>query len=154
MLEGTRTQLRSLLSPLQQDTHGFDSCSHLMTGLNPCNHSAGSALAVTPVNSDGVVSQRRTLHKRMCRISKWQLLLRLHRMPWMRSLRCRAPRGCSSSSNPKEQHQWPRSRSDLLVVGGAALANPVAAAATRRVDRGASSSACICNSDSLIDWRL
>lgn len=36
-------------------------------------------------------------------------------------------------------------------MGGAALANPVAAAATRRVDGGALSSACISESDSMID---
>ncbi len=87
ILEGTRAQLRSMQSPLQRDTNGFDSWSHLVTSLNPCNRSSESAPTETLVDSTCVEIQRRSLHKRICRINKWQLLLRLHHMPWLRSLR-------------------------------------------------------------------
>jgi hypothetical protein len=88
LLRDTPASLRSSQSPLQQDTHGFDSWRHLVSSLNPCMRSADTALNVPPSDSSDVVIQRRALlHMRMCRVNKWQLLLRLHRMPWLRLLR-------------------------------------------------------------------
>ena len=87
LLQDTRTQLRSMQSPLQRDTHGFDSWGHLLSSLNPCTRSADSAATVSLIDSSDVVRQRCSLHRRMCRINKWQLLLRLHHMPWLRLLR-------------------------------------------------------------------
>jgi hypothetical protein len=36
---------------------------------------------------DKIIQERSKLHKRMSRINKWQLLLLLHRIPWLRFLR-------------------------------------------------------------------
>jgi hypothetical protein len=63
---------------------------HLITSLNPCTRSADSALTVSLIDSSDIVRRRCSLHKRMCRINKWQLLLRLHHMPWLRVLRRQA----------------------------------------------------------------
>jgi hypothetical protein len=87
LLKGTRAQLRSLQSPLQRDTHGFDSWLHLMASLNPYARSDTGTLSVSLVDGSDIVRQRFSLHGRMCRINKWQLLLRLHYMPWLRPLR-------------------------------------------------------------------
>ncbi len=87
LLRDTRAALRSSQSPLQQDTHGFDSWRHLVSSLNPCTRSVDTALNVPPSDSHDIVIQRRVLHMRMCRVNKWQLLLRLHCMPWLRLLR-------------------------------------------------------------------
>ena len=86
-LHGTRAQLRSMQSPLQQETHGFDSWSHVLISMNPFSRADIPSSAKSLSDDSDVVIQRRALHKRMCRINKWHLLLRLHHMPWLRLLR-------------------------------------------------------------------
>jgi hypothetical protein len=85
-LHGTRAQLRSMQSPLQQETQGFDSWSHVLISINPFTQTDRSS-AKSLLDDNDIVVQRRALHKRMCRINKWHLLLRLHHMPWLRLLR-------------------------------------------------------------------
>jgi hypothetical protein len=120
LLGGTRRQLRSMQSPLQQDTNGFDSWRHLITSLNPCNRSADSAVAVSVFDSSDIVRQRCSLHKRMCRINKWQLLLRLHHMPWLRLLRRHA-----LVQPPSQPHlAW---RSSNLLLSNISLSQAAAA---------------------------
>jgi hypothetical protein len=86
-LQATRAQLRSMQSPLQQEAQGFDSWSHVLTSINPFSRTATRSLTTSLLNDNDVIVQRRALHKRMCRINKWHLLLRLHHMPWLRQLR-------------------------------------------------------------------
>jgi hypothetical protein len=83
LLKGTRDELTGLQSHLQQPAHGFDSWQHVATHLNPFH----SQPEPHRVDTSAAASKRSALHKRMCRINKWHLLLRLHHLPWLRYLR-------------------------------------------------------------------
>ncbi len=82
LLMETRNELSADKSFLQQPLQGFDSWQQLASSLNPFH--SQKELHVT---SNGTIAKRCMLHKRMCRINKWQLLLRLHHAPWLRVLR-------------------------------------------------------------------
>jgi hypothetical protein len=83
LLKDTRVELTGLQSHLQQPAHGFDSWQHVAAHLNPF-HSQPEPHRVEASAAD---SKRSALHRRMCRINKWHLLLRLHHLPWLRYLR-------------------------------------------------------------------
>lgn len=83
LLKDTRLELTGLQSHLQQPAHGFDSWQHVAKHLNPF-HSQHEPHRVDTSAAD---SKRSALHRRMCRINKWHLLLRLHHLPWLRHLR-------------------------------------------------------------------
>ena len=82
LLTETRNELRADKSSLQQPLQGFDSWQQLASSLNPFHSEKEPQVTV-----NGTIAKRSMLHKRMCRINKWQLLLRLHHMPWLRVLR-------------------------------------------------------------------
>jgi hypothetical protein len=90
-LEKTREQLCSCKSPLQQETQGFSSwtqlLSHVRSAISPFSHIDSASPLSLPLFADDVAIKRQTLHRRICRINKWHLLLRLHHMPWLRLLR-------------------------------------------------------------------
>lgn len=87
LLRETRDQLSLVQSPLQQQMNGFDSWRHLLTSLNPMKIASSCASATVPCVDHEIIQKRSKLHKRMSRINKWQLLLLLHRIPWLRLLR-------------------------------------------------------------------
>lgn len=87
LLGETRDQLSSFQSPLQKKLNGFDSWRHFLMSLNSDNSASSSDFATNHLVNYEIIQKRRELHKRMCRINKWQLLLLLHRMPWLQRLR-------------------------------------------------------------------
>jgi hypothetical protein len=87
LLRETRDQLSLVQSPLQQQMNGFDSWRHLLTSLNLVKSASCCVSATAQLVDDNIIQERRKLHKRMSRINKWQLLLLLHRIPWLRLLR-------------------------------------------------------------------
>lgn len=121
-LEKTREQLCSFKSPLQQKTQGFSSwtqlLSHVRSAINPFSHIDSTSPASLPLFADDVDVKRRTLHRRICRINKWHLLLRLHHMPWLQLLRRHA-----LVHPPSQPHlAW---RCSTLLLSGQALQGAV-----------------------------
>ena len=121
-LEKTREQLCSCKSPLQQETQGFSSwtqlLSHVRSAINPFPHIDSTSPPSLPLFADDVAVKRQTLHRRICRINKWHLLLRLHHMPWLRLLRRHA-----LVHPPSQPHlAW---RCSTLLLSGQALQGAV-----------------------------
>ena len=67
--------------------NGFDSWRHLLTSLNLVKSASSCVSATAQLVDDKIIQERSKLHKRMSRINKWQLLLLLHRIPWLQLLR-------------------------------------------------------------------
>ncbi len=87
LLGETRDLLSSSQLPLQKELSGFDSCCPFLMSLNSNNSASSCDSATDHLVNYEIIQKRRELHKRMCRINKWHLLLLLHRMPWLQRLR-------------------------------------------------------------------
>jgi hypothetical protein len=72
-----------------------------------------------------IIQERSKLHKRMCRVNKWQLLLLLHRVPWLQLLRRHSLVCLPSQPHLTWRLSTLRVSSQMLQAANTAMANEI-----------------------------